>query len=439
MQKITEEIEESVEVQPTFTLSDDQEEAVRHIKTVFSLYDKTENSSTIPYLVLEGEAGTGKTTVMEYVHKDFPNTLFAAPTNAAASVLETKVGTSVITIHKILGLQPGLDLTDFDPLNPKFVFKSGISDSGLSNYQLLIIDECSMINDALLKILMSKPIPILFVGDRMQLRPVKNKSIALVFDALPVIYLTTVQRQKKDSLAYQIAQKARKGIYNEFNSINDIDLETLDCENLTVLVYKNNRIDYWTKLLRSKLQPEAYFPNGKIKNKLLVGEKLLFRQDNQYYEIKNNQVYTIESITPTSQVSKNGDIIYYKNVVLSSPKRKFTVKILSPASYEDFSKVVGETHLKCTKRLLHWSEYYRIKNYFLIQDDLTYQRKKVAKADFQYNYCCTVHKSQGGTFSKILVDLENILTCKDSEVKKELITVACSRASDSTYIYNPKA
>ena len=54
--------------------------------------------------------------------------------------------------------------------------------------------------------------------------------------------------------------------------------------------------------------------------------------------------------------------------------------------------------------------------------------------DLDYGYAMTVHKSQGGTFDRVGVDLGNLKTCKDKNLMRRLIYVAISRAKDVAYL-----
>jgi len=405
------------------TLSEDQEFALE------TIIDRFTSCSRATYFLLQGEAGTGKTTIMRELKHHFTPIIYATPTNSASSVLEDKVEQETFTIHKILGLSPGLDLVDFDPLDPKFVQRNPMDKDELDRAKLLVIDECSMINDKLLNYLMKLYIPILFVGDIEQIKPVKNKSVSKVFE-FPFVELTTVHRQKKDSEAYVIAKKARQ---KDYSFIEDAIFYEEDVEEyikerkLTVLAYHNTTVNQWSEKVRKLLVPEAYFPNGKVKNKLLVGENILIREDNRDLGLKNNMIFQVQELTPKVSLSKDGESVHYKELVIYNEKiGTKKVRLLSPISYDYYSKVLGGIYFKCKERTLSWARYYEVKNYFIVQDDIYYNDVKISKRDFQHTYAMTTHKAQGATIEDVLIDFADILKCRDKQLKTQLITVACS-------------
>ena len=63
-----------------------------------------------PFFKLFGYAGTGKTTLLQYIAKQIPGTvLFAAPTGKAASVLRAKGCRGASTIHYLAYALEGHD------------------------------------------------------------------------------------------------------------------------------------------------------------------------------------------------------------------------------------------------------------------------------------------------------------------------------------------
>ena len=49
-------------------------------------------------------------------------------------------------------------------------------------------------------------------------------------------------------------------------------------------------------------------------------------------------------------------------------------------------------------------------------------------AKLKYGYAITVHRSQGGEWSRVHVNLDNIRKCQDFNVRRKLMYVAFSRA-----------
>lgn len=126
------------------------------------------------YVALIGNAGTGKTTTAKrYCEKVDDYVQFTALIGRAAQRLP-----QAVTLHKWLGFD-GRDFTATD-----------------TYCDLLVIDECSMLNWDLLYEILSRPHrKILFVGDPGQLPPVHGESVfRCILRYLPVVLLKDIHR-----------------------------------------------------------------------------------------------------------------------------------------------------------------------------------------------------------------------------------------------------
>ena len=102
---------------------------------------------------LSGAAGTGKTTVVQEIIKMFKTKyriIVSAPTHKAKEVIGEITNLRAETIHSLLGLRPNIDLETFDPNNPTY---QQLVEERISSADIHIIDECSMINKELFKML----------------------------------------------------------------------------------------------------------------------------------------------------------------------------------------------------------------------------------------------------------------------------------------------
>ena len=209
------------ESQEDIIFTDDQTEGIKNICN-FLCDQNTYNYG------LYGYAGTGKTTLItKLLHhllaKNYINSVvFAAPTNKAVNIIKSKFRNDLDNLmelkcnenHSNMGLDEQLDLlerkgfkinfltihkllnykNDFDH-NGERIFVKG-NKSTINNYDLIIIDECSMIPFQIIvhifeeirsQITLSskdnvvKKVPkILFVGDPAQLPPV-NEKMSIIF------------------------------------------------------------------------------------------------------------------------------------------------------------------------------------------------------------------------------------------------------------------
>jgi exodeoxyribonuclease-5 len=186
-----------------YTLSVDQAEALKQIGAWY-------RSKSAPYLTLGGYAGTGKTTLIAYLrqalrqHDPEVRVAFCAYTGKAARVLQERLREqkvprkrdSVSTIHSLIYTTKE---TDSGP--PQWERKTDL------DRDFIIVDEASMVDEAIWRDLLSFDLPILAVGDHGQLPPV-GSSFNLM--AEPQIRLERIFRQAEDSPIIEVATLARQ-------------------------------------------------------------------------------------------------------------------------------------------------------------------------------------------------------------------------------------
>jgi exodeoxyribonuclease-5 len=153
-----------------------------------------------PVFRLFGYAGTGKTTLARYFaeHVD-GEVLFAAFTGKAAQVLRARGAKNARTIHSLIYRPKGEEEvsdeeTGKTTVSPLFSLNR---QSPLAQAALIIIDECSMVDEALGRDLMSFGTPILVLGDPGQLPPISGGGFFTEHE--PDILLTEIHRQARDN------------------------------------------------------------------------------------------------------------------------------------------------------------------------------------------------------------------------------------------------
>lgn len=157
---------------------------------------------------LFGYAGTGKTTlaltIAEAVDGDV---LFAAFTGKAAQVLRNRGCANARTIHSLI-YRPRGEKTDEESgeAAPQFSLNRM---SPVAKAALVIVDECSMVDEELGRDLLSFATPVLVLGDPAQLPPVSGGGFFT--EAEPDALLTEVHRQARDNPIIALAQSVREG------------------------------------------------------------------------------------------------------------------------------------------------------------------------------------------------------------------------------------
>ncbi|SFC98256.1 exodeoxyribonuclease-5 [Bosea sp. CRIB-10] len=151
---------------------------------------------------LFGYAGTGKTTLARHIAEGVDGTVvFAAFTGKAALVLRNKGCEGAQTIHSLIYRSRGVDEE-----SPTFVLNR---ESTAAKAKLIIIDECSMVDEELGRDLLSFGTPVLVLGDPAQLPPVKGGGFFT--EAEPDVMLTEVHRQAADNPIVRMSMIVREG------------------------------------------------------------------------------------------------------------------------------------------------------------------------------------------------------------------------------------
>ena len=165
-----------------------------------------------PLFRLFGYAGTGKTTLAKYFAEQVCGDVqFAAFTGKAAQVLRSKGAANARTIHSLIYRPKGEEevsdaSTGKTSMSPTFTLNR---QSPISKAKLIIVDECSMVDENLGKDLMSFGVPILVLGDPGQLPPISGGGFFT--DHEPDHLLTEIHRQAQGNPIIRLAMDVREG------------------------------------------------------------------------------------------------------------------------------------------------------------------------------------------------------------------------------------
>lgn len=394
-------------------------------------------------LVLLGEGGTGKTTcIMEVVKqyvKEGKKVLLTAPTNKAVKQLENVARAanmfnyiSTMTIHKALGL--GL-LPDEEN---KFPVKMGVS--VIPSFDLLVIDEGSMLSNIAVnkfiapEIALNPDLKVIIMGDDYQLPPVKEtESPGLLM--FPSIKLTKVERFKEDSGIAAVVTGIRKSIETNkpFNFDESFNVESMqpvkldqyildqfnntdDVDSVRAIAWTNARVDEINEMVREKLY-------GKNCAKYVVGERVVTGapiKDVMTDEILlgTDEECIVLSVSLSSIIDRTSGE-EYKTYYLTlesiygeaTPITCHVIHEDSKGKYEEALSTVARRAYK-DRRL--WGRYHDLKELASV---------------VRHCYCITAHRSQGSTYPHVIVDVRNIQRCRDRKMARKLLNVASGRAS----------
>ncbi len=236
---------------------------------------------------LFGYAGTGKTTLARQIAADTPGEVaFGAYTGKAALVLRSKGCAGAGTIHSLIYRtrgEEGEELPAF-VLNPK---------SAAATADLVVIDECSMVDEELGRDLLSFGTPVLVLGDTAQLPPVKGGGFFT--EAAPDAMLTEVHRQAADNPIIRMSMDVRGGrrlalgAYGDSRVVRRADIgagAVMRCDQ--VLVGTNRTRRAYCGRMRELLGHDTPRPQP--------GEKLVCLRNDKKKGLLNGGIWTVHAV-----------------------------------------------------------------------------------------------------------------------------------------------
>lgn len=362
-----------------------------------------------PFFSLSGAAGTGKTTVIRYfiekMNINLDEIICAAYVGKAVTVLSSH-GLPAKTIHSLIYqmiMIPEMDdngdpiLSKTGKVSMKMVFE--LKTELEYPYKLIVIDEASMVNDALRDDILSFGIPVIFIGDMNQLPPIFGQSTVML---KPDYVLTQIMRQAEDNPIIYLSQNILHGrsfipgTYGESKILTSIDMDwNLLKDYDIILTAKNATRELFNNFIRFKLlKAESTSP--------LLGEKIICRQNNWKvslgagFFLTNGTAGTIERIYPETITKLRCDIDFKPDFT------GMTVHEL-PIDYKYIRLPIDERKL--------------------------YGLSNLNK--FEYGYAITTHLSQGSQYPRVLFIDEFF---HDAEDTKKMRYTAITRAIDNITI-----
>jgi exodeoxyribonuclease V len=388
----------------TYTLSSDQAEALKQIGAWY-------RGQTAPFMTLGGYAGTGKTTLIAYLrqalrqHDEDSRVAFCAFTGKATRVLDARLrqqkvprkGDSVSTIHSLI----------YNVEVDKSGTVTGWTKRDELAFDLIIVDEASMVDEVIWQDLLSFDIPILAVGDHGQLPPI-NSSFNLM--ASPQLRLERIFRQAETSPIIEIATLARTtgvipvknfgvGVEKLARSSSEAGqkvqemLENYSSDLLVLCGYNHTRV----KLNQAVRGYREYLPAEPAS-----GDYVVCLRNDRKRKLYNGMTGTISDISPADKDSERQ--WYYASIEFEGESVSFDGYIWRA----QFGSTEAASQIP------------------LAPD------KKPGNV-FDFGYALTVHKAQGSQSPKVLLFEERFPKMSDDDWRRWLYT-AVTRATDGLVI-----
>lgn len=323
-------------------------------------------SSSERVIVLLGLAGSGKSTLIQYLANSYTKELvLTATTNKAKNLLQVKTGRKAYTIHSFCGFK--MVFKDRQEKLEKY-FETSFAD-------LVVVDEISMLTEEVFnELLKSKVKKILLVGDMLQLPPIGSAPDLSKYKTLYLV--ENIRQSNKEVLEFmqtfrEMVSKKRAIDFKSATLPSDIKVyhshkqfckAYKECESQKrILAYSNRVVD-------------SYNTSINCGERFKVGDYLVLDRP-----IRNSN-------------AKNGDIARIENIEEKDSHYVLDVSF----EYCIYSIIVFKTLSKENEFMNSLTDISSYKFYY----ELIHHPKLI--------YASTVHKAQGDTIDEVFIDLRDI-------------------------------
>lgn len=372
-------------------------------------------------IFLTGKAGTGKTTFLKYLRQNsFKKMVVAAPTGVAA------INAGGVTLHSLFQLP-------FAPFVPSKDASDGINSHSLlsqirynkeklnlfRNLELLVIDETSMVAshtvdaiDVILRSIRRRSqlpfggVQVLFIGDLHQLPPVvKNHEWDFLKNYYPSIFFF-------DSIVLREHVPVMVELKEIFRQQDNTFIEVLNG------IRNNNLSQANYELLNSRLKrnfvpadDEGYITLTTHNNQAdTINKKKLdtLKERSKIYEAKIYRDFP-EHIFPAEselELKVGAQVMFLKNDVEDKKYYNGKIGIVTALSDNGIKVRCKGEHYDIDVKKYEWKN----TNYSLNPDTREIVENELGSFEqypLRLAWAITIHKSQGLTFDKLVIDAEN--------------------------------
>lgn len=400
------------------------------------------------FFTLSGYAGTGKSYSITLLAKSQlpdgsprfkPSQIcFTAPTNKAVKVLRRYLDDAGLsaspskTIYSLLGLslQANGEVKEL---------KSPDEPVDLSGFKVIVVDEASMINrflmDAIKDAYDEWEVPFIFMGDPAQLPPV-GEITSPVWKLGTGAALTTVMRYGNSML--DLATSIRKIVDSPFPSIkivsnppvyrwgkaewlNEIEanLELFKSGEAKVIAWRNVTVDQHNAYIRGLIfgRAEARKERWLLGDKIVATEMLKNLEDEIF--MRTDEEATILQVA-TGFHPKFDEFEIFNLLCEDETGRKVTIRTLTPEGQFHLNNRLNELSMEAKSgKRYKWREFWQLKEAFNA---------------VRHSYAITSHRSQGSSYLKVFVDLEDLMLNRNRQEAFRSLYVACTRQREELHV-----
>ncbi len=376
-------------------------ELSKDFKYALDVFEKTTKS-----LFVTGRAGTGKSTLLQlFRNTTRKKTIVLAPTGVAALNVKGQ------TIHSFFGFPA-------KPLNKSDIRKRK-NHKLYKNIEVLIIDEISMVRADLLDNIdyflrvnrgnMLDPfggVQVIFFGDLFQLPPIVSTEVERnLFQTIyesPYFFSAQVFEEGFEMEKLELRKTYRQESRHFIRLLDGVRVNQMDFEDLEDL---NERYD-------PEFQSEDFYITLSTRNAIV--DQL---NERELKQLTTDEYTFLASITgnfnpklfPTESALKlkNGaQVMFVKN----DPRRRFVNGTIGRITKIDYNSIVVDITDNQGKRSLEVEKLeWEIQRYQVSKEDQSKIDAEIVGTFKQYPlrlaWAITIHKSQGKTFDKVIIDL----------------------------------
>jgi len=381
-------------------------------------------NTTDRHIFLTGKAGTGKTTFLKYIMEHtYKNAVVAAPTGIAA------INAGGVTLHSLLQLPFGTFIPENIPFSasdsqintPATLFRETRFNASkrelIRELELLIIDEVSMLRadlldciDHTLRYLRKRKyepfggLQILFIGDLLQLPPVvKDRDAELLKPYYSSNYFFEARALKEHAPIRVELQKIYRQTDQDFiDLLNRIRNNEQTDEDISFLnrhydpSLDNDQMEGYIHLTTHNMKADRF---NEIRLRNIDGEVTQYKA-NVSSEFPENMYPTVSTLT----LKEGAQVMFLKNDP-SGQGQFFNGKIGLVSKLEtDGIWVKCEDGSEINVELYQWEN----KRYVLNASTQEIEEKHLGSFEqypLKLAWAVTIHKSQGLTFEKAILDL----------------------------------
>ncbi len=411
------------------------------------------------FFVLKGYAGTGKTTLVQLlIQRCQLRIVLTASTHKAAQALMRSAyqwgnhHLEAMTIHRLLGLV----VRQYQ--GEKYLSAEGTN--RLENYDLVLVDECSMVNEELWTILQDQAqassVKFILIGDPAQLPPVGELE-SITFSLSPSAELTQVMRQAGGNPIGPLLDSIRTQLDQPLPSPRETDLILDNQQGFTSIAKREQFLQFALKAFSSlRFQDDSNYARilawrnkevaqlntyvrrqlfGSEAPRFLAGERLMARETivdpisgkillNSCGEVRIQSAFEDEAhgyrawileVLTEEDIQLKVPILHEAAFSVFEETKQLALNLAFEANQEAQS---GERDAKIAQ-IKAWEQVERYNNLFAALD---------------YCYALTVHKAQGSQFNNVFVIDRDLQRNPNVRERNQLRYVAYSRAMDRLFV-----